>query len=270
MKIKTGQSRLIAAFALAVMSVVILAGCGSNPATGRQGELPTISDQTDAQKRANIRLQLAIGYYEQRQLPVALDEIKQALQAYPDFADAYSMRGLIYMDMGEIRLAEENFQQALKLAPNNPDFNNNYGWFLCQNGRERESISYFDAAVKSRAYQSPAKALNNAGVCSLKIKDRNGAERYFSQAFQHDPSNASTNVNLARLYFDQRDFARARFYIGRVMKADVMTADVLWLAIRIEHQLGDRAAESSLAAQLRRRHAESPEYAAYQRGAFDE
>lgn len=253
-----------------VTAAVLLAGCGTNPASGSKGELPTFSDQTDNQKRANIRLQLAIGYYQQRQLPVALDEIKLALQAYPDFADAYSMRGLIYMDMGETRLAEENFLQALRFAPQNPDFNNNYGWFLCQNGRERQSISYFETAFKNRGYQSPEKALNNAGVCSMKVKDRAAAEKYFSQAFQLDPGNPSTNANLAKIYFEQRDFERARFYIGRVMKADVMAADALWLAIRIEHQLGNRAAESSLANQLRRRHPDSPEYAAYQRGAFDE
>lgn len=266
MKRTRGLSWLIAALA----SAALLGGCGTNSGVGGKGDLPTISDQTDSQKRANIRLQLAVGYYEQRQLPVALDEIKQALQANPDFADAYSMRGLIYMDMGETRLAEDNFQQALRLAPNNPDFNNNYGWFLCQNGRERQSISYFEVAFKNRGYQSPAKALNNAGVCTLKIKDRVAAEKYFSQAFQHDPSNPSTNANLAKIYFEQRDFERARFYIGRVIKADVMTADVLWLAIKIEHRLGDRAAESSLSNQLRRRHPDSPEYAAFQRGAFDE
>ncbi|HEV2608658.1 MAG TPA: type IV pilus biogenesis/stability protein PilW, partial [Noviherbaspirillum sp.] len=54
------------------------------------------------------------------------------------------------------------------------------------------------------------------------------------------------------------------------MKADIMTADVLWLAIKTERKLGDRAAETSLATQLRRRHPNSVEYAALQRGAFDE
>jgi type IV pilus assembly protein PilF len=174
------------------------------------------------------------------------------------------------MDMGENRLAEENFLQAIKLSPNTPDFNNNYGWFLCQTGRERQSIAYFEAALKNRAYQSPAKALNNAGLCSLRMKDKAAAERYFSQAFQSDPGNPSTNTNLARIYYDKGDYERARFYIGRVIKADVMSPDVLWLAIKIERKLGDRAAETSLATQLRRRHGGSAEFAAYQRGAFDE
>lgn len=251
-------------------AALLLTGCGSNPAVDPQNDVSSSSDPTDNQKRARIRLQLAVGYYEQRQLAVALDEIKQALQADPNFADAYSMRALIYMEMGENRLAEESFLQAIKLAPNTPDFSNNYGWFLCQNGREQQSIAYFEAALKNRAYQSPAKALHNAGVCSLKIKDKAAAERYFSQAFQYEPGNPSTNASLARIYFERGDYERARFYVGRVMKADVMTADVLWLAIKIERKLGDRAAESSLATQLRRRHGGSPEYAAYQRGAFDE
>jgi type IV pilus assembly protein PilF len=256
--------------AAAVTAAALLAGCGTAQVAGSQDELATSSDQTDSQRRAGIRLQLAVGYYEQRQLNVALDEIKQALQADPAFAEAYSMRGLVYMELGENRLAEDNFLQALKLAPNTPDFNNNYGWFLCQNGREQQSIAYFETALKNRAYQSPAKALNNAGICSVKLKDKVAAERYFSQAFQYDPGNISTNANLARLYYDRGDSERARFYIGRVMKADVMTADVLWLAIKIERKLGDRSAEASLAVQLRRRHGGSAEFAAYQRGAFNE
>ncbi|GAB3537404.1 type IV pilus biogenesis/stability protein PilW [Noviherbaspirillum agri] len=203
-------------------------------------------------------------------MAVALDEIKLALQADPNFADAYSMRALIYMEMGESRKAEEDFLQAIRLAPNNPDFSNNYGWFLCQTGREKQSIAYFDAALKSRAYQSPAKALNNAGICSLKLKNSAAAERYFTQAFQYEPGNISTNISLARIHYDRADYERARFYIGRVMKTDVMTAEVLWLAIRVERKLGDRAAENSLVTQLRRRHGGSDEYAAYQRGAFDE
>jgi type IV pilus assembly protein PilF len=262
--------RVNALLAAVLASAAFLSGCASGPAAIPQGEQPASADQAENRRRAQIRLQLAVGYYEQRQMAVALDEIRQALIADPSFAEAYVMRGLLYMDMGEIKFADESFLQALKLSPNTPDFNNNYGWFLCQNGREKESIAYFDAALKNRGYQSPAKALNNAGICSMKLKNRAAAERYFSQAFQYDPGNPTTNSNLARIYYDQGDYERARFYIGRVMKSDVMTAEVLWLAIKIERKLGDRAAETSLATQLRRRHGGSAEFAAYQRGAFDE
>jgi type IV pilus assembly protein PilF len=249
-------------------SILLLAGCASN--SGTQGGSSTASEQGDNQSRARIRLQLAVGYYEQRQMDVALHEVRQAIDADPDFADAYSVRGLIHMNKGDNRLAEESFLQALRLDPNNPDFNNNYGWFLCQNARERQSLAYFETALKSRAYQSPATALNNAGVCSLKLKDKAAAKHFFTQAFQYDPGNLNTNLNLAKIYYDLHDYQRARFYSNRLTKADVMNPDVLWLAIRIERKLGDRATETSLATQLRRRHPNSVEYASYQRGAFDE
>lgn len=253
-----------------ILAAFLTAGCAGTQQAGAERELATSSDQTDNQKRARIRLQLAVSYYQQQQLPVALDEIKQALQADPDFAEAYSMRALIYMDMGESRLADDNFQQALRLAPQNPDFNNNYGWFLCQNGQPEQSIGYFETALKSRAYQSPAKALNNAGVCSLRLKKSAEAERYFIEAFRQDPGSASTSINLAKLHFERGDYDKARFYISRVMRSDALSADVLWQAIKIERKLGDRSAELSLVTQLSRRFPNSAEFAAYQRGAFDE
>lgn len=256
---------------LAVMTLmVLLTGCATNKEGSESGELQTSSDQTADQRRARVRVQLAIGYYEQRQFPVALDEIKQALQADSNFADAYSVRALVYMEMSETRLAEENFNHAMRLDPNNPDLANNYGWFLCKNGREAESIAYFEAALKNKAYQSPAKALTNAGICTLKLKDVTAAERYFLMAFQFDPASLPTGLNLAKIYYERADYQRARFYIERMVKADMLTAEVLWLAIRIERKVGDRATENSLGTQLRRRHGSSRENAAYQRGAFDE
>lgn len=260
------KSALLSAAAV----VFLMAGCASTESGSGQGELQTSSDQSEIQRRAEIRMQLAIGYFQQKQFGVALDEIKQALQLDPGYADAYSVRGLIYMEMGESALAQDNFQRAMKLAPNNPDLSNNYGWFLCQNGQEKQSIAYFDAALKSRVYQSPAKALSNAGACSLKAKDLDAAERYLAEAFRLDPGNLDINTNLAKMHYARGDYQKARFYISRATKADTLSADVLWTAIKIEKKLENRPGENSFAIQLRRRHPNSPELAAYLRGAFDE
>ena len=52
-----------------------------------------------------------------------------------------------------------------------------------------------------------------------------------------------------------------------------MTSDEAHAAVDMmlsDNKLGDAGAEASMATQLRRHHSASPEYAAYQRGAFDE
>ncbi|MRW89146.1 type IV pilus biogenesis/stability protein PilW [Duganella sp. FT80W] len=248
-----------------------LAGCASSGSN--KAELTTTSDATAVQRKVDIRMQLAIGYFQQGQYSVALDEVKMALAADPNYADGYGMRGLIYQQMGEIALAEDNFVRARKLAPSNPELDNNYGSFLCQTGRAKEALPLFDAALKNRAYRSPASAANNAGSCALKIKDYASAERYLLQALQLTPDLPATNTNLARVYVEKGDYVRANFFITRlnkVAKMESLTADVLWLAIKVQHKLGDKDAEAGWATQLRRHHAGSAEYAAYQRGAFDE
>jgi type IV pilus assembly protein PilF len=267
--------RLSGRLACALVLPLLLSACAGN--RGMEGdthELKTLSDQTAAEKRALIRLELAVGYYQERKYDVALDEVKQAIAANPDYADAYGVRALIYTEMGENRLADENYRHALRLAPRNPDLSNNYGLFLCEaGGKPAEAMTYFDAALKNPNYATPVKALVNAGNCSLKMKNVDAAERYLLDALRYDPELVATNAGLARVYFERRDYTRAGFFINRLTetaKLDTLSADVLWLAIRVKRMVGDRAMEASLAAQLRKRFPGSPEYAAFERGAFSE
>jgi type IV pilus assembly protein PilF len=266
---------VLPAVLLMVMLAALLSACAGG--SGR-AELATNSDQSVDQKRALNRMQLAIAYYEQGQMASALDDIKLALQADPGLADAYGVRALIYMNMGEVALAEDNFLRALSLAPHNPDLSNNYGSFLCQNERAAQSIAYFDAALANRSYSSKGNALNNAGSCSLKMNDLPNAERYLLRALEVTPELVATNANLARLYYQRGDQARGDYEragwfidrLGKSAKMDSLTVDVVWLAVKVQHRLGDGGAQAGWVTQLRRHHSATPEYAAYQRGKFDE
>lgn len=249
---------------------LLLSACNSPPRESSKVEKDPASEAQDLQKRASFRLQLAVEYYQQGQGKVALKEIEQALQAKPNYPEAYGLRGLIYMDANDPKAAEENFLYALKLAPNNSELSNNYGWFLCLHGKEKQGLTYFEKVLKDPAYPTPAKVYNNAGVCSLKIKDLAGAETYFTRGFKEQPGNPSINANLANVYYERAEYEKANFYIQRVIKEDIFAADVLWLAIKIEKKLGDQAAVNSLGFQLKRRHPNSKEFIAFQRGAFDE
>jgi type IV pilus assembly protein PilF len=264
---------LTARLALCVLAAA-LAGCaGGGAVKGNTQELKTASDQTPVEKRASIRLQLAVGYFQDGKLEVALDEVKQAIAINPDYADAYGVRALIYSQMGELALADENYQRALKLAPNNPELANNYGSYLCQHGKEAQGIALFESALKNPAYQSPVKALLNAGSCSLQMKKLDAAERYLLDALRYEPDHPGTNANLARVYYERRDYQRAGFFINRVKasaKLDELSAETLWLAVRIDRRLGDKTSEATMGTLLRRHHPGSQEYAAFHRGAFDE
>ena len=224
---------------------------GNNPMP--TGVMPDSSEENEERRRARIRLELAANYYSQGNYNYALDELRQALAVDPSYPSAYGMLGLVYMDLNDRPRAEESFQRALRLAPNDSDINNNYGWYLCQTGRTRESIDYFLRALRNPLYVTPSRPLHNAGVCSLRAGDAKAAEDYFQRAFQVDPGNPVAMFNLAELNLKRGDTERARFYAQRLAASFDSSAEILWLSLRIERKIGNADAEASLGAQLRRR-----------------
>lgn len=237
----------------------------------RQGRgVATVSDQTPNQRRAAVRVQLASGYYQQGQYATALDEIKQALLIDPSYSDAYGVRALIYMEMKEVGLVEENFLRALKLAPNNPDILNNYGWFLCQTGREKQALPLFEEATRSYFYQSPDKALSNAGVCSWKMGNFEMSERYLMMALKKNPNNVMAHLYLAKLAYGKKQYELSKEYITYLFSTEESSAEIIWLGIKIAHRLGDHTLENALSTQLRRRYPNSNEYNSLLRRAYDE
>ncbi len=222
----------------------------------------------DNRKRANIRLQLAVGYYQDGKFATALDELKQALTLDPNYADAHTVLALVYTELHQDDLAEQSFQRALQLEPANSDLNNNYGWYLCQHGRERESLKYFDTALKNPLYPQKAKPLQNSGVCAAKMGDAAAAEDFFRRSFEIDPTGAVSAYNLASIYYDRKDFPRARFYVAQVNNSPTPSAQSLWLGIRIERRLGNRTNQIALESQLERLFADSREAQLQKRGNY--
>ena len=251
-----------------------LAGCvstetvdnkgGGRPAGGTAAEgVSSVSSQVspaeEKRRRARIRLELAVNHYQGGNMPLALQEIDQAIRIDPDYAAAHGMRGLVYAAMNDPEKADANFRQGLKLSPKDPELNNNYGWYLCQTGRQRESIRYFDVAAADHAYTTPAKPLHNAGICLMQMGDESGAEGYLLRAFKVDPSNAVAMYNLAELYLKRGTYDRAKFYSDRLLATYQPTAETLWQGIRVARLGNNTAYAHQLIDQLRRRYPQSPE-----------
>lgn len=270
---RSGLLRGLYGVLLAGSLVLGLSACASGPAVpagDAPGDLVTESDEPENRKRARIRLELAIGYFEQGQTTVALDELKQSLAADPNFAPAYNLRGLIYMRLNDLRLADDSFRRALALAPRDGNVLHNYGWLLCQQARYGESLQAFSQALANPTYGARAKTWMTQGLCQLRAGQKAEAEHSLGRSFELEPGNPVTSYNLAWLLFQRGDLARAQFYVRRINNSELANAESLWLGIRTEQKLGNQVAMAQLAAQLRKRYPQSRELEAYERGAFHE
>ena len=257
------------ALAWAVLSAI--GGCASQPGSGPASQdMVTESDEPEGRKRARIRMELAVGYFEQGQTSVALDEVKQVIALDPSFPDAYNLRGLIYMRLNDMRQAEESFRRAVALNPNDANVQHNYGWLLCQQGRFGESQRAFDVAMANPLYAGRAKTLMAQGLCQAKAGRTAEAERSLARSYELDAGNPVTGYNLASLLYRRGDYTRAQFYIRRLNNTDLANAETLWLGIKVERRLNDQVAMQQLGEQLRKRYPQSREATSFERRAFDD
>jgi type IV pilus assembly protein PilF len=230
----------------------------------------TASDEPEARKRARIRLELAVAYFEQGQTTIALDELKLSIAADPTYSEAYGLRGLIYMRLNDFRFSEESFKKALNMNPRDANTMHNLGWLLCQEARYPEAEQYFLHALSNPQYGERAKTFRAKGLCQARAGARAEAELSLLKSYEFDAGNPVTAYNLALLLFQRNDFVRAQFYVRRLNNTELANAESLWLGVRIEHRMENREAMLQLAAQLMKRFPQSREAVEYQRGKLNE
>ena len=243
--------------------VVLLAGC-----TTAANKLETGEPRNAAENRARIHTELGAAYYGAGQMPVAVQELKEAISADPDYVPAHSQLGLVYMTLKEDALAQQSFERALKIDPTDSSANNNYGMFLCQRKREKEAMKYFSAALKNPLYATPENAYTNAGVCSRMQGDDVKAEEWLRKALALQPNQSQALYQLADIAYKRNELISARTLLNRHMQVSTPSPDALWLGARIEQRLGNRTAMSSYGTQLNNRYPGAPQTKAFNEGHF--
>ncbi len=258
-----------------LLSAVVLGagitGCANSTSGATvQSDTFTDSDEPEIRKRAATRLNLALLYFTDAKFTVALDEVKQAIAADPNWFKLYDMRGLIYRSLGENVLAESSFQKALSLSPGSADAKNNYGMLLCDQGRGAEALKMFASALDTAGYGRRANTWAAQASCQLRLGLNKDAEASFLKSYELDAANPVTGYNLALLLYQREDFVRSQFYVRRLNNSELANAESLWLGIKVERKLSNGEAMAQLAGQLKKRFSQSREASAYDRGAFNE
>ena len=224
------MTRMLRATLIAAAAAVLAAGCASQQEPQVQRAQPTdpgygpvIGDVKDGRTRAKAHTDLAAAYYELGNLGVALEEARIALAADPSYPPAYNVQGLVSMELKDQAGADASFQRGLKLAPQDPDLNHNYGWFLCQTGREQQSIQWFMNAIKNPLYPTPSKSYAAAGRCLQKGNPAESAQ-YLERALRLDPNTVQAMMPYAE-YLYRRGQLTPGEGARRALQQDAARAD---------------------------------------------
>lgn len=232
-------------------ALLVLAGC-----TGpQQGPFDTASGERASQ----INTRLGASYLSAGDLQQAEDKLSRAIEQDSRNADAHSAYALLQMRLDRTDRARRHFRRAMSLDPDNPQLQNNYGTFLCEQGDHDAAIAQFVTAAENRLYPTPEFAWANAGTCARDAGRPDEARRYLRRAIEANPRTASALFDMAELEYEADRFDRAMDYLERHHGVAAPSAHSLWLGIRIERSRGDTAAADNLGRRLVRNFPDSDE-----------
>lgn len=247
--------------------LVFSAGAQSQQGGGQNAQQESAAKEPRA--RAKIHTELGALYFQDGNVPVAMEELTIAIYLDPTYAPAYSMRALVHNYLKEPQYADDNFREAVRYAPDDPEIANNYGWFLCQVDKKKEAMAQFERALRNRLYQTPERAYLNAGQCAVSMGDYPLGEDYLQKAYRMMGGNPVAGLRLADLYYRTGRLDEARKELSDIGRKMEPNAEILWLGARVERKLGDREAEARFATQLRRKFPNSREYQELLKGNYE-
>jgi type IV pilus assembly protein PilF len=229
--------------------VGLLAGCAG----------PQEKPAPERPSPAGLNVRSAEELLAQGHVELALNKVRLALQLDPELAGAYETAGRIYERSDQPELAEKYYRRALQLEPTDLRARNDYGKYLCRQGRFDQAEIQFLKASESRDPRASAIAYTNAGLCALRIPDPDRGAQYLRAALEADPDMEVAYYQLAQINYQKGRYPQARRNLQSYLRSGKPTPKALLLGMRIERSLGDRSRFEQHARMLQEQFPESAE-----------
>lgn len=226
-------------FAL-VASVILIAGCASNREAAN----------ANMARASQLNAELALGYLNQGDLQQAKAKVEKALVQDRRNALANNIQGVVLQRLGDPDEAGKHFRRAVELAPDEPEYSNAYGVFLCEQKRYDEGILQFLDVARNPLYRSPALAHENAANCALQAGKVGIAESNFVRALEIQPRFASAQLSLAQLQSKEGRPVEAMDSLQTLERYAPSSPESLALGARVASRLGNSDVASSYVKKL--------------------
>ncbi|TDQ59514.1 type IV pilus assembly protein PilF [Mesocricetibacter intestinalis] len=129
----------------------------------------------DRHQAAKSRVELALAYMQHQDYVQARINLDKALQYAPEDYLVHSAFAYYHQQQGETELAEQAYLNAIGKNNKRGDVLNNYGAFLCRQGKFATAYQRFEQALNTPGYYQRADTYENIALCALSEQN---SERY--------------------------------------------------------------------------------------------
>ncbi|MDH4047284.1 MAG: type IV pilus biogenesis/stability protein PilW [Gammaproteobacteria bacterium] len=246
------MNRIVGILVAGILTL-LLAGCITSTTTGPK------KTELNEKEAAEKYYQLGARYYRSGSYDLARQRLERALEYDPKMAMAHSTLALTFEGLDNPRRAAEEYQLAVKYAPNDFEVRNTYAVFLCRQREFDEAKKQFAVAVDLPNNNSPEVMLTNAGVCMSQKPDFTQAEIFFRQALAKRPDHGEALLQMTALKYRTDEYPDARSFLQRFLSRNKPNPTALFLGVQIEQKLGNEKGKMQYVGQLLRDFPDSAE-----------
>lgn len=225
----------------------------------------TTSSTIDKKKATETHVTLGHEYLKKNNREASRRHFEKALSYDANSVTALHGLALLYQLTGEIELAESSFSKVIKKSPDFTQAKVSYGQFLYLQSRYDEAYEMIELATQDVSFPQRALALTYLGQIADQLGRPIKAKASYEHAVNLNPTLAQPLIELAGIYFTEKNYAKSKAFLDRFSQLSDRTAQSLWLGIRIERIFGNRDKEASYALALKNLHPYSQEYLLYKK-----
>ena len=133
---------------ITVALVLFLAACSTTSTVTDEG----VKSKANLKDASSLNTELAVGYIQRKQYKPAREKLEKAIDQDSDNFEAYKTLAYLYALLGLTDKAEEQYNTALELNPDDADLSNSYGAFLCSIGKLDEAQEKLKVAYSNPFY----------------------------------------------------------------------------------------------------------------------
>ncbi|KTD04204.1 fimbrial biogenesis and twitching motility protein PilF [Legionella geestiana] len=226
----------MAQWMLALVLVLFLTGCVHE--ADAENSVAAAVEAPNPERAALYNTRLGLAYLKQGDFPRAKRKLVHALKLAPDYPQANAAMGWYLEHTGEPAGADVYYRKAVRNARESGAQCNNYGAFLCRQGKYNEAQRWFAVAVRDAAYSNTAGVYENSGLCARAAGDRTLATQAFEKALAQDAGRSQSLEALAAMALQDGNALKARKLLREHMELTHNDAHLRALAVKAEAMAG--------------------------------
>ena len=159
---------------------------------------------------------LAVKNHQEGKIDIAQEHYNQVLKINPNHSQAHNNLGVIFEKLEDYNKAKSYYKKATEIDPNSANAHNNLGAILQELGEKQKAKECYEKAIEIDP--NYANSYYNLGTIFQDLGEKQKAKSYYEKAIEIDPNHSQALNNLGVIFKELGEFEKALNYVEKAIK----------------------------------------------------